>query len=55
MSVWNKLFTALRGNVNDAAEAIADSQALTILDEEIRQTEQEIRKSEQALTGIIAK
>lgn len=55
MSVWNKLFTALRGNINNAAEAVADSQALTILDEEMRQTEKEIRSSEQALTGIIAK
>ncbi|MFC6671113.1 PspA/IM30 family protein [Marinobacterium aestuariivivens] len=55
MSVWTKLFTALRGNINHAAEAAADSQALTILDEEMRQTKGEIRKSEQALTTIVAK
>ncbi|MEH6469959.1 MAG: PspA/IM30 family protein [Halopseudomonas sp.] len=55
MSVWTKLFSALKGNVNDAAEAVADSQALTILDQEMRETREEIRKSEQSLTAIVAK
>ncbi|RYD85933.1 MAG: PspA/IM30 family protein, partial [Sphingomonadales bacterium] len=33
MSVWGKLFTALRGGANEAAEAVADSQAMRILDQ----------------------
>ena len=55
MSVWTRLFSALKGNVNDAAESVADSQALTILDQEMRETREEIRKSEQSLTSIVAK
>ena len=55
MSVWTRLFSAVKGNVNDAAEAVADSQALTILDQEMRETRDEIRKSEQSLTSIVAK
>ena len=55
MSVWKKLFTAIKGNVNEAAEAVVDSQALTILDQEMRETREEIRRSEQSLTSIVAK
>ncbi len=55
MSVWTRLFSAVKGNVNDAAETVADSQALTILDQEMRETHVEIRKSEQSLTSIVAK
>ncbi len=31
MSVWKKLFTAIKGGVNEAAEGAADNQALRIL------------------------
>ncbi|MBV1787414.1 PspA/IM30 family protein [Marinobacterium sp. D7] len=55
MSVFKKLLTALKGHATTAAEAVADNQALVILDQEIRETEAEIRKSEQALTSIVAK
>ncbi len=55
MGVWSKLVTAVRGSANEAAEAIADTQALRILDQEIRDAEDELLKSEQALTTILAK
>lgn len=55
MSVWKKLVTAVKGGVNDAAEAVADSQALRILDQEIREAKDELRRSDHALTQIIAK
>ncbi len=55
MGVWLKLVTAVRGGANEAAEAVADSQALRILDQEIRDAESEISKSEHSLTSIIAK
>lgn len=55
MSVWKKLVTAVKGGVNEAAEAVADSQALRILDQEIREAKEELRKSDYALTQIIAK
>ncbi len=55
MSVWTRLFSAVKGGVNEAAEAAADSQALRILDQEIREAGNELRRSEESLTTIIAK
>ncbi|WP_299018314.1 PspA/IM30 family protein [uncultured Photobacterium sp.] len=55
MSVWKKLFTAIKGGANEAAENIADNQALRILDQEIREAKQELRRSDEALVGIVAK
>jgi phage shock protein A len=55
MSVWTKLVTAIKGGANEAAEAVADNQALRILDQEIREAKEELRKSDHALTQIMAK
>ena len=54
MSVWGKLFTAVRGGVNEAAETAADSQALRILDQEIRDAENALRRARSDLAGIMA-
>ncbi|MBC2657641.1 PspA/IM30 family protein [Pseudomonas sp. MSSRFD41] len=55
MNVWSKLLTALRGGANEAGEALVDSQALRILDQEIRDADQELRKSKEALAEIMAR
>lgn len=55
MSVWKKLITAMKGGANDAAEAVANSQALRILDQEMREAKDQLRKSDHALTQIMAK
>ncbi len=55
MSIWKKLFTAIKGGATEAAEAVADNQALRILDQEIRDAKEELRRSDTALVGIIAK
>lgn len=55
MSVWGKLITALKGGVTEVAETVADSQALRILDQEIREAKEELRNSDHALTQIMAK
>ncbi|GGB40257.1 phage shock protein A [Oceanisphaera marina] len=55
MSVWKKLVTAIKGGANEAAESVADSQALRILEQEIREAKQELRRSDDALTSIMAK
>ena len=55
MSIWAKVATAVRGGVSEAGEAIVDNQALRILDQEIRDADNELVKSKEALTGIIAK
>ncbi|PAU89705.1 phage shock protein A [Pseudomonas sp. WN033] len=55
MNVWSKLLTAVRGGVHEAGEAVVDSQALRILDQEIRDADQELHRSREALAGIMAK
>lgn len=55
MSILQKLFTAARGAVTEAGEAIADNQALRILDQEMRDADVELRKAKDALTDIMAK
>ncbi len=55
MSVWKKLVTAVKGGANEAAEAVVDSQALRILDQEIREAKEELRRSDHSLTQIMAK
>lgn len=54
MSVWMKLVTAVRGGANEAAEAVADNQALRILDQEIRDAETALRKARGDLAGLMA-
>ncbi|MGV8004869.1 PspA/IM30 family protein [Photorhabdus temperata subsp. temperata] len=54
-SVWKKLFKAIKGTVNNAVEAVADENALTILDQEIREAKAEIRRADDSLISIIAK
>lgn len=44
MNVWSKLLTALRGGANEMGEAVVDSQALRILDQEIRDADLELRR-----------
>ena len=54
MSVWGKLFTALRGGVNEAAESVADSQAMRILDQELRDADGALRQARSDLAGLMA-
>ncbi len=55
MNVWAKMITALRGGVNEAGEAIVDSQALRILDQELRDAADELKQSKDSLAAIIAR
>lgn len=55
MNVWSKLLTAVRGGVNDFGEGLADSQALRILDQEIREADEELKKSREALASMMAR
>lgn len=55
MNIWAKMITALRGGVNEAGETIIDSQALRILDQEVRDANEELKKSKEGLTTIIAR
>ena len=55
MSVWSKVMTALRGSINEVGEAIADSQALRILDQEIRDADEELKQSRESLAEVMAR
>ena len=55
MTVWNKLVTALRGAAHEAGETVTDSQALRILDQEIRDADNDLNRSKEALAEIMAK
>jgi len=55
MSVWRKLITAIKGGATEAAQSVADSQAIRILEQEIREAKDELRKSDHARTQILAK
>jgi len=50
-----KLWTALRGATNEGLEAAADSQALRILDQELRDAKKELQACDHSLTKIMAK
>ena len=55
MSILNKLFTAIRGAASEAGEAAVDSQALRILDQEIRDADADLRKAKDSLAQVMAK
>ncbi len=55
MNIWAKMMTALRGGVNEAGEAIVDSQALRILDQEVRDASEELKLSKDSLAEIMAR
>ena len=54
MNIWAKMITALRGGVNEAGEAVIDSQALRILDQEVRDASEELKRSKDGLAEIMA-
>jgi len=55
MNIWAKMMTALRGGVNEAGESIVDSQALRILDQEVRDASQALKDSKDSLAEIMAR
>ncbi len=55
MNIWAKMMTALRGGINEAGEAIVDTQALRILDQEVREATDELEQSRDGLAAILAR
>jgi len=53
--VLTKLWTALRGAANEAGEAAVDANATRILDQEIRDADNELREARVALSGMMGK
>lgn len=55
MNIWAKMVTALRGGVTEAGESIVDSQALRILDQEVRDAYEDLKQSKDSLAEIMAR
>lgn len=55
MSIWEKLVTAIKGHATEAGQSIVDANAITILDQEIRDADAELRKSKDSLASLMAK
>lgn len=54
MSVFKKLFTAVRGGATEVGEAIIDSQAIRILEQELRDSKKALGEAKTSLTSIMA-
>ena len=54
MSIFSKLITAIRGGVTEAGEAIVDTQAIRILEQELRDSKKALSDAKTNLTAIMA-
>ncbi len=54
MNILEKLFTALRGGINETGEKMVDKQALRILEQELRDATEELSRAKRSLVDIIA-
>lgn len=54
MNILSKLLTALRGAATETGEAIVDSQAIRILEQEIRDAKEHLNTAKESLTEVIA-
>jgi phage shock protein A len=54
-SILSKIWTAIRGGATEAGQVVVDSQALRILDQELRDADAAMIRSREELTKIMAK
>lgn len=54
MGILTKLFTLFRGASHEAGQAVVDKNAITILDQEIRDTSAQLNQSRQELAKLMA-
>lgn len=54
MGIFNKLISAVRGGANEMGEAIVDTQAIRILEQELRDSKRAIGEAKTNLTSIMA-
>lgn len=54
MSIFKKLVTAVRGGATEVGEAIVDSQAIRILEQELRDSKKALNDAKTGLTSIMA-
>lgn len=54
MSIFRKLLTAVRGGATEVGESIVDSQAIRILEQELRDSKKALNDAKTGLTSIMA-
>ncbi|WP_017444144.1 PspA/IM30 family protein [Gayadomonas joobiniege] len=55
MSIFKKIFTAIRGGATEVGESIVDANATRIFEQEIRDAENHLTKAKRDLTEVMAK
>ncbi|TQF67774.1 PspA/IM30 family protein [Pseudoalteromonas luteoviolacea] len=55
MSIFKKLFTAVKGGVNEVGESIVDANAIRIFEQEIRDAQEALSDAKRSLTEVMAK
>ncbi|KID56201.1 phage-shock protein [Pseudoalteromonas luteoviolacea] len=55
MSILKKLFTAVKGGVNEVGEGIVDANAIRIFEQEIRDAQAALNEAKRSLTEVMAK
>ncbi|EWH10833.1 phage shock protein A, PspA [Catenovulum agarivorans DS-2] len=55
MSIFKKIFTAIRGGATEVGEAIVDANSTRIFEQEIRDAENHLTKAKRDLTEVMAK
>lgn len=55
MSIFKKIFTAIRGGATEVGEAIVDANSTRIFEQEIRDAENHLTKAKRDLTDVMAK
>ena len=53
MNIWNKFLTALRGVANETSEAIIDTQAIRIMEQEIRDAKDHLDNAKEVCAEIV--
>mgnify|MGYP003958315033 CR=1 FL=1 len=54
MSIFTKLITAIRGGATEAGQAVVDTQAIRILEQELRDSKKALGDAKMGLTSIMA-
>lgn len=55
MSIFNKIFTAIRGGAREVGESIVDKNSVRIFEQEIKDAEEQLEKAKRDLTEVMAK
>ncbi|AEF53179.1 PspA/IM30 family protein [Marinomonas posidonica] len=55
MTIFRKLFTALKGGANEIGEAVVDANAIRILEQELRDSRESVTKAKESEISLLAR